>query len=46
MMLSGPLLLLFVIFHLMNLTWGTIHPDFVEGDAGHNFRLAFQSIPT
>jgi succinate dehydrogenase / fumarate reductase cytochrome b subunit len=46
MMLSGPLVLLFLIFHLMNLTWGTIHPDFVEGDAGHNFRLAFQSIPT
>jgi succinate dehydrogenase / fumarate reductase cytochrome b subunit len=46
MMLSGPLLLLFVIFHLMNLTWGTIHPDFVEGDVGHNFRAAFQSVPT
>lgn len=46
MMLSGPLLLLFVVFHLMNLTWGTIHPDFVEGDAGHNFRVAFQSVPT
>ena len=46
MMLSGPLLLAFVIFHLMNLTFGNAHPDFVEGDAGHNFQVAFQSVPT
>ena len=45
MMWSGPLLLAFVVFHLLHLTWGTVHPDFVEGDAGHNFRVAFQSVP-
>jgi succinate dehydrogenase / fumarate reductase cytochrome b subunit len=46
MMWSGPLVLAFLVFHLLNLTWGTVHPDFVEGDAGHNFRAAFQSVPT
>jgi succinate dehydrogenase / fumarate reductase, cytochrome b subunit len=46
MMWSGPLLAAFLVFHLMNLTWGMVHPNYIEGDAGHNFRVAFQSVPT
>jgi len=46
MMWSGPILAAFVIFHLMNLTIGNAHPDFVEGDVGHNFITAFQNVPT
>src|SRR5204863_4829842 len=29
MMLSGPIVALFVIFHLLHLTTGTIHPQFI-----------------
>jgi succinate dehydrogenase / fumarate reductase cytochrome b subunit len=33
---TGVLILLFVIFHLLDLTWGTIHPDFEHGNVYHN----------
>lgn len=33
---SGVLILAYVIYHLMHLTWGTVHPDFEPGDAYHN----------
>jgi len=41
---SGPIILAFVIFHLLHLTAGTIHPggDFVEGDVYHNVVSGFQ----
>lgn len=40
---GGVLILLFVIFHLMDLTWGTpaIHPDFVEGGVYQNVVTTF-----
>jgi len=28
MILSGPLIGLFVLYHLLHLTWGTVHPEF------------------
>lgn len=34
---GGVIILLFVVYHLLHLTFGTVHPDFVEGDAYHNF---------
>lgn len=40
---GGVVILVFLIFHLMNLTWGNAHPDFVPGDAYHNLTAAFQS---
>jgi succinate dehydrogenase cytochrome b subunit len=43
---GGVIILLFVIFHLLNLTTGTVHPNFVEGDVYHNFVAAFQNVPT
>jgi succinate dehydrogenase / fumarate reductase, cytochrome b subunit len=42
---SGPILLLFVVYHLLHLTFGTVHPSFVEGDAYHNFVTGFRSVP-
>jgi succinate dehydrogenase / fumarate reductase cytochrome b subunit len=39
---SGVLLLLFVVYHLMHLTFGNAHPDFVEGDVFHNFVVGFR----
>ena len=41
---SGPILLAFIIFHLLHLTAGAIHPgsDFVEGDVYHNVVAGFQ----
>ena len=43
---GGVIILLFVIFHILNLTTGTVHPNFVEGDVYHNFVAAFQNVPT
>lgn len=34
---GGVILLLFIVYHLLHLTTGTVHPDFVPGDAYHNF---------
>ena len=41
---SGPILLAFIIFHLLHLTAGTIHPgaDYIEGDVYHNLVAGFQ----
>jgi succinate dehydrogenase / fumarate reductase cytochrome b subunit len=36
MRVSGPILLLFVVYHLMHLTWGNVHPDFRVGGVQHN----------
>ncbi len=42
---SGVTLLLFVVYHLMHFTFGVraVHPQFVRGDAYHNFVTGFQS---
>ena len=45
MVWGGVALAFFVVFHLMHLTWGTVHPDFIPGDAYHNFVRGFQSLP-
>jgi succinate dehydrogenase / fumarate reductase cytochrome b subunit len=39
---SGVALLLFVVYHLMHMTWGNAHPDFVPGDVFHNLMVAFR----
>ena len=33
---TGVLVLLFVFFHLLDLTWGRANPDFIHGDPYHN----------
>ncbi|MEO8217618.1 MAG: succinate dehydrogenase cytochrome b subunit [Acidobacteriota bacterium] len=39
---SGVIIALFVIYHLLHITTGTLHRNFVEGDPYHNVVVAFQ----
>ena len=34
---SGVFLGIFIVYHLLHFTTGTVHPDFIKGDAYHNF---------
>src|SRR5690625_480830 len=34
--LGGVLLLVFIVFHILHFTTGSVHPDFVEGDVHRN----------
>jgi succinate dehydrogenase / fumarate reductase cytochrome b subunit len=45
MMLTGPIIAAFVIFHLLHLTTGTIHPNFVELHAYENLVAGFLVVP-
>jgi succinate dehydrogenase / fumarate reductase cytochrome b subunit len=45
MMLSGPIIAAFIIFHLLHLTTGTIHPQFVPLHAYENLVTGFLVIP-
>lgn len=40
---GGPLLLLFIIYHLLHFTAGALHPDFIRGDVYHNVVTGFQN---
>jgi succinate dehydrogenase / fumarate reductase cytochrome b subunit len=42
---GGVALFLFIVYHILHLTTGTLHPDFVAGDAYHNFTTGFRSVP-
>jgi succinate dehydrogenase / fumarate reductase, cytochrome b subunit len=39
---TGVIVLLFLIFHLADLTWGTVNPDFVRGDVYRNLVASFE----
>jgi succinate dehydrogenase / fumarate reductase cytochrome b subunit len=39
---TGVVIGLFLIFHLADLTWGTVNPDYVRGDAYRNVVATFQ----
>ena len=41
---SGPIILAFVIYHLLDFTFGTLNPSFQEGDVYHNVIASF-SMP-
>jgi len=45
MVWGGLAILAFVIFHLLDLTFGTVNPAFIPGDAYHNFVATFQRLP-
>jgi succinate dehydrogenase / fumarate reductase cytochrome b subunit len=45
MVWSGPLLLLFIVYHILHLTLGTVHGSFIEGDVYHNFVAGFSVWP-
>lgn len=38
---SGPVVAVYVIYHILHLTTGTLHPDFLEGDPYDNVVIAF-----
>jgi succinate dehydrogenase / fumarate reductase cytochrome b subunit len=40
---GGVIILLFVLYHLMHLTWGNVHPDFRPGEVYHNVVVGFQN---
>ena len=42
---GGVIVLLFVLFHLADLTFGTANPDFVSGDVYRNLVASFERIP-
>ncbi len=42
---TGVIFLLFLVFHLADLTWGTANPDFVRGDIYRNFVATFSRPP-
>jgi succinate dehydrogenase / fumarate reductase cytochrome b subunit len=39
---GGVIILLFVIYHLLHLTFGVVHPSFIENDPYHNVVAGFQ----
>jgi succinate dehydrogenase / fumarate reductase cytochrome b subunit len=42
---SGPIILAFVIYHLMDFTFGTVNPHFEEGNVYANVVASFRVIP-
>ena len=45
MRLTGPLLLAFIVYHILHLTTGTVHPDPKEGDVYHNLISGLKVVP-
>ncbi|QEH31847.1 Succinate dehydrogenase/Fumarate reductase transmembrane subunit [Aquisphaera giovannonii] len=45
MRITGPLLLAFIVYHLLHLTVGKpVHPDYVEGDVYHNLAVGLAGL--
>jgi succinate dehydrogenase / fumarate reductase, cytochrome b subunit len=42
---GGVIIVTFVVYHLLHLTTGTVHPDFEYGSVYDNLVIGFQSIP-
>jgi succinate dehydrogenase / fumarate reductase cytochrome b subunit len=42
---GGVIILLYVIYHLLDLTFGRVNPSFVPGDVYHNLVASFQRWP-
>ena len=40
---SGPIILAFVIYHLLDFTTGNLNPSFIEGDVYHNVVASFSN---
>ena len=43
MIWSGPIIFFYVIYHLLDLTFGTVNPHFEEGKVFHNVVASFQN---
>lgn len=42
---TGPIVGLYVIYHLADLTWGFLNPDYVRGDPYHNVVASLSNVP-
>jgi succinate dehydrogenase / fumarate reductase cytochrome b subunit len=43
---TGPIILLYLVFHLADLTWGVLpHTDYVRGDPYHNLSTSLSNLP-
>jgi succinate dehydrogenase / fumarate reductase cytochrome b subunit len=42
---TGIIVLLFVLWHLADLTWGWVNPDYVRGDVYHNVDASLSRVP-
>jgi succinate dehydrogenase cytochrome b subunit len=42
---SGPILALFIVYHILHFTVGTVHPAFVDGDVYRNVIVGFSVWP-
>lgn len=42
--ISGVVLLVFIVYHLLHFTLGSVHPDFVEGAVNHNVVTGFHVL--
>jgi succinate dehydrogenase / fumarate reductase cytochrome b subunit len=42
---SGPIVFVFIIYHLLHFTLGTVHGSFIPGDVYHNVVTGFQVWP-
>ena len=42
---GGVIILAYAIYHLMHMTFGSAHPDFVPGDVYHNLLIGFRAWP-
>lgn len=45
MILTGPLLLAFIVYHVLHLTTGTVHPHFREGAVYNNLITGLRVVP-
>jgi succinate dehydrogenase / fumarate reductase cytochrome b subunit len=41
---GGVLILVFLVYHILHFTLGTVHPAFIEGDPYHNVATGFFSL--
>lgn len=39
---GGLIIALFIVYHILHLTTGTVHPSFIEGDVYHNLTVGFR----
>ena len=42
MRLTGPLVLAFIVFHLLDITFGSTNPDFIQHHVYHNVVVSLQ----
>lgn len=45
MRITGPLLLAFIVYHILHMTTGMVHSDFHDGQVYRNLAVAFRAVP-